>query len=66
MKKLSRDEMKKVMGGGTSQALISVNGGGQTVIQGLSSSEASGMEGMVHWCCDSCSSASWAVQTPQP
>lgn len=62
MKKLSREEMKKVMGGGTCQALVSVNGGGQTVIQGLSASQAANLGGMVHWCCDSCVHATWAVQ----
>lgn len=50
------------MGGGTCQALVSVNGGGQTVIQGLSASQAANLGGMVHWCCDSCVHATWAVQ----
>ena len=58
--------MKNVMGGGTCQALIRTDSGGLTVVGNLSSSEASGAAGMVHWCCDHCGSASWAVETVAP
>ncbi len=65
---LSREQMKNVKGGyeGTCQALIEpgMAGNPPVVVTGLSMGEASGANGMIHWCCDSCSTASWAV--PQP
>lgn len=60
--KLSRTEMKKIMAGsGTCQAKVATGGGSWVPIIGLSSSEAQNYPGMTNWCCDSCSSTSWAV-----
>jgi hypothetical protein len=67
MKKLSKNEMRTVMGGveaagGTCQALVYIGTGGfSTVMVNLTSYQASHMEGMVHWCCTHCSTATWAV-----
>ncbi len=63
-KVLSRDEMKQIMGGfagGTCQAQVALAHGGFTVLPGLSAAEAQHQTGMVHWCCDSCASTSWAL-----
>ena len=68
MKKLSKDEMKMVVGGlednspvsGNCQALVRGGLGDAVVIETLSPGEASGINDMIHWCCDSCCTASWA------
>lgn len=69
MKLLSNEEMKKVMGGiedpgdfgANCQALVErSDGNGTTVIQSQTSDSAQNAPGMVHWCCDSCCTASWA------
>lgn len=64
MKKLSKDEMKKVMGGvmaANCQALVTrSDGSGTTVIENQTYDSASTASGMVHWCCASCCTASWA------
>lgn len=68
MKQLTRIEMKNVFGGympadGTCQGLFSnPNPGGPNVLlTGLSSEGAQTAE--VHWCCDSCCTATWADHT---
>jgi hypothetical protein len=62
--KLSRAEMKNIMAGsGTCQALVYPGTGGISFrIIGLSAAEARNYPAMVHWCCSSCSTASWAIQ----
>jgi len=63
MKKLSKDEMKKVMGGlaqPTCQALVIGGQGDPVVIEGQTASSAANAPNMIHWCCDSCCTASWA------
>ena len=68
MKKLTRDEMKNVKGGlldsGGTCAYSQPNGsasGGMVVTYGVSSADAqSGATAFGgHWCCSSCSTASW-------
>jgi len=55
--------MKKIMAGsGTCQAKVATGGGSWVPIIGLSSSEAQNYPGMTSWCCNSCSSTSWAVR----
>lgn len=76
MIKLAKEELKKFKGGseavvgeleaagtgGTCQALISVGVGGRTSVRvGLTRAEASTHPDMIHWCCSSCATASWAV-----
>jgi hypothetical protein len=65
--KLSREEMKNIMAGlqqstGTCQALIADGTGGRTHIEvGLTSAQAQSNINMIHWCCSSCSTASWTA-----
>ena len=60
MKHLSRDEMKKVMGGNmpADGTCASINAGGE-VMYNQSQAQASGVGAGGHWCCASCNSASW-------
>jgi hypothetical protein len=60
MKNLTRDEMKKVMGGdGSCQAYVD----GINFVN-LSMAEAKDtVAGGGHWCCSSCDTASWAILT---
>lgn len=63
MKQLTRIEMKSILGGilaGTCQGLWSnpYSGGPDVRLTGLSAADASSAD--VHWCCDSCCTASWA------
>ena len=57
-RKLSRVELQKVNGGGT---CAYYNGQTGVVVYGLSSSEAQGSlaHASDHWCCESCSTATW-------
>jgi hypothetical protein len=61
--KLSRVEMKNIMAGVAScQALIADGVGGRTHVEvNLTSAQAQSNVNMIHWCCSSCSTASWAV-----
>jgi hypothetical protein len=61
MKKLSRDEMKMVLGGKLDSgggSCASVNAGGE-VMYNQTQAQASGVGAGGHWCCASCASASW-------
>lgn len=65
-KVMSQNEMKNVKGGSETppascQAKVALANGGFTVYTGLTSAEAQNQEGMVNWCCESCSSTSWAI-----
>ena len=63
---LSRDEQKKIKGGtGTCQVLLISEPGTKKVGVGNTYDEVQQLiaAGLVsRWCCDSCSTASWAVQ----
>lgn len=66
MKKLERNEMKSLKGGledngGTCAALLNPSPGVWTVVTGLTYAEASSSNSRPgeHWCCASCSTASW-------
>jgi hypothetical protein len=66
---LTRSQLKKVLGGGggdgtgsggNCQALVSGNEGGTVVLEGMDASTAQNVADMIHWCCDSCCTATWA------
>jgi hypothetical protein len=59
---LSKNELKALIGGvATCQAQVQITGG-TTVVTGLTQQQASTAANMIHWCCDSCSSATWAIK----
>lgn len=59
---------QKDNGGSSCQALVQQgsNSQGTVVIEGLSSGAASSYPGMIHWCCDSCCTATWAYHDGCP
>jgi bacteriocin-like protein len=61
MKKLSRNEMKNVIGGKLAEgsgSCASVNAAGE-VMYNQTQAQASGVGAGGHWCCASCGTASW-------
>ncbi|MDO8997843.1 MAG: hypothetical protein Q7U77_14550 [Sediminibacterium sp.] len=60
---LTRLQMKRVKGGhGTCQALVQNSNGDINVIENQTAGSASSAPGMLHWCCDSCCTASWSYK----
>jgi hypothetical protein len=64
---LTRSQLKQIVGGeagtgggGNCQAQVVGGEGGLIVIEDQTASGAQNAPNMVHWCCDSCCSASWA------
>ncbi len=66
---LSRSEMKKIMAGSnndaTCQALVKRGdgSGGTVVIENQTPGSAAGAPGMIHYCCSSCCTATWAYHS---
>jgi hypothetical protein len=60
MKKLSKVEMKNVLGGVAAPAgtCASINANG-VISYNLTSAQASGVGAGGHWCCASCGTATW-------
>jgi hypothetical protein len=61
---LTISQLKRIFGGqassGNCQALVTGGTGDLVVIEGQTATSAQNAPNMVHWCCDSCCTASWS------